>query len=292
MTSGFVRLGLLTAAAGLALVAPRELVAQDTATSDNHLYDRFQATADFTTVLNYSNARVDGSDGRGTTLDFRSVLGISTTTVQPALGFKWRPGHRTELDVGYQFINQSGERTFTDSVIIGDNTLSGALDLKSKVGSSNATMQFKYSLWAAPRHNIGLAIGLGAIFFSGDFTGSAEACHGPDCSSGTFSISRSATAPIVSLGAFGRWRLGRRWYVGGDARGIGGQVDRYDFSVLEGDVEAQYFLSDMWGVELGWYYTDESVDIASRSGTVASGDFSGKISYNYSSLRLGAVAAF
>jgi len=287
-----VRVGVTrwAAVAVLALGVPGVLAAQDSATWKNHLYDEFQSTLDLTTVINSSNARVDGDGGQGTTLDFKSVLGVPGTTVQPALGFKWKPGRHTELDLGYQFINQSGQRTFTDTVVIGSDTLSGDVDLNSKLGSNNATLQLKYLIWAAERHSIGLTAGLGAIFFHADFTGSASACVAASCdSTGAFTITKSVTVPTASLGAFGRWRLGDRWYVGGDARGLGGRVDRYDISVFEGDAAAQYFLSNTWGLALGWYYTNVTVNISPRSGASV---FSGKVAYDYSSLRLGAVYAF
>jgi hypothetical protein len=292
MSVGSVRSGLVTVVAILALGTPRTLTAQNTPSDANHLYDRFQAAVNFTTVLNWSNVRVDASNGPGTTLDYKSLLGISGTSIQPALGVKWKPGRHTELDLGYQFLNQSGQRAFTDSLVIGDDTLSGNLDLRSKIGESNATLQFKYSLWPAERHNIGLALGLGAVFLRMDFTGTAQGCAAASCdSTGAFGISRSVTAPIASLGAFGRWRLGDRWYVGGDARGLGARVDRYQISVLEADAGAEYYLSDRWGLQLGWYYTDVTVNVAPKSEPSAA-DFSGKVAYNYSSIRLGVISAF
>ncbi len=90
------------------------------------------------------------------------------------LRLAWKPGRKTEFDLGYQFLNTSGSRAFSDSLVIGDNEFFGDIDLNTKLGSDNATLQFKYSIFAKERHNIGLAIGLGAIFFSAEFDGSAE----------------------------------------------------------------------------------------------------------------------
>jgi len=288
-----VRLTGLAAAAILALLVPGALSAQDSTATKNHLYDKFQVGAAFSTVINNSNMRLDGSDGRGTELKFRDRLGIDGSTIQPAIGLRWKPGRRTEFSVGYQFLNQSGEKsTSADSIVIGDNTLSGDISLNSKVGADNATFQFKYSILAAERHNIGLAIGFGAIFFDVSFDGSASVCNGTECAGGDFDYSNSVTGPTASLGAFGRWRLGDSWYVGGDVRGIGAKVDRYDFSVFEGDAVVQYFLSDRWGLDLSWYYTDVSVDVGAKDDATAAEDLIGKISFNYSSLRLGVIAAF
>ncbi len=284
----------LLALATLALAAVRPVAAQDSTEWQNHLYDKWQVGAAFTTVLNTSEARVDAANGdQGTTLNFKEVLGISGTTVQPAFGVRWKPGRKTELNFGYQVLNQSGTKEVNRTLEIGGDTLSGTINSDTKLGSSNLTFQFKYSLWAKERHNIGLALGLGAIFFNFQFDATATGCAGPNCASGSLALDKSLTGPTGSLGAFGTWRLGDRWYVGGDARGIGARVDRFDISVFEGDAFAQYFLSNHWGLSAGWYYTNVTVDVGAKTdGTALESTFVGKIVYDYSSLRFGAVYAF
>ncbi len=100
------------------------------------------------------------------------------------------------------------------------------------------------------------------------------------------------TAPTGAIGAFGQWRLGNHWYVGGDARGIGGRVDRYDVSIFQADAYARYFFSDRWGAGAGWYFNDVTVNVAPKGGSSATSDLAGKVSFNYTSLRLGVIASF
>jgi hypothetical protein len=289
MMGDVARLARWSTLAAMALVVPGALAGQDAATDRNHLYDKFQLTAAFTTVLNNSEARVDGNAGDGTTLNFKDLLGISGTSIQPALGFAWKPGRHTELGVNYQFINQSGARSFSDSLIIGDNTVSGQINANTKIGSDNANLAFKYSIWAAERHNIGVELGLGAIFFDFQFDGSASGCVGPDCAAGSFAIHKQLTGPTGALGAFGQWRLGDRWYVGGDARGIGANIDRFNVSIFQADAAARYYFSNRWGAGAGLFYNDISVDVAPKGGSSASSDLAGKVKWNYSSFRLGIV---
>lgn len=271
----------------LALAAP--LAAQGGDTLRNHLYDKWQVGLAFTTVLNRSNARVDGPDGGlGTNIDLRNTLGISEATIQPAIGLRWKPGRRTEFDVGYQFLNQTGERSVDRDLIIGEDTVYAGFDANTDLGSDNATFQFKYSIWAAEKHNIGLALGLGAIFFSLKLDAMGEIGPVTD----TVNIDKSFTGPTASIGAFGNWRVGDRWYVSADARGIGARVDRYDFSVFEGNAGAQYFFSDRWGAGLGLFYTDVTVNVDQKEGDSVVSDLVGKVKYAYSSLRLGVIGAF
>lgn len=293
MPRSLVRLSRWATLAVLAIGAPQAVSAQDS--TANHLYDKFLATLDFSTVLNNSEARVDGSAGEGTTLNFKDLLGISGSSVQPALGFAWKPGRRTELSVGYQFISQSGTRSFSDSLIIGDNTVFGQIDANTDISTDNANLGFKYAILAKEKYIAGVELGLGAIFFDLQFDGTATGCVGPDCASATaVDVKRSLTVPTGALGVFGQWRLGDHWYVGGDARGIGGKVDRYDVSIFQADLFARYFFSDRWGAGAGWYFNDVTVDIAAKSDGSSDGDLDlgGKVSFNYTSLRLGVIAAF
>ena len=292
MTSRFIRVGLLGAVMAFGLAAPRVISAQAPTTFTNHLYDKLQLNFDLTTVLNRSQARVDGGDGSsGTNVDFKDILGISGTSLQPALGLAWKPGKRTEFSVGYQFINQTGDRLLDKQIVIGDDSIDADFNVKSKIGSSNATFQFRYSIFAAPKHNIGLAIGFGGVFLDMQLDATANGCTGTQCQSGAVNIAKKLTGPTASLGAFGRWRVGDSWYVGGDLRGVGATVDRFDLSVLEAAAFGRYFLSNRWGLEAGWNYTDVTIDVAPKDAATAS-DVSGRIKYGYSSLKVGVVAAF
>ena len=196
--------------------------------------------------------------------------------------------------VGYQFINQSGSRSWTDSLVIGDNTVFGQIDANTKISSDNANLAFKYAILAKEKYIAGVELGLGAIFFDLQFDATADGCAGPDCGSGSVSVDRKLTVPTGALGVFGQWRLGDRWYLGGDARGIGGKVDRYDVSIFQADVFARYYFSDRWGAGAGWYYNDVTVDVAAKSDASSDSDLDlgGKVSFNYTSLRIGVIAAF
>lgn len=276
----------------VALPAPGH--AQGIASAPNHLYDKLEIAAAATFVLDRSEARVDSPDGEiGTTFSIPNVLGMPGTTIQPAVGLRWRPGRRTALELSYQFLNKSGRRVIDRNLDVGGDTVYAGLQSTSTLGSDDATLQFKYAFLAAERHTVGVALGLGAIFFRLTIDATGDASGGGGSVADTVRIDRSLTGPTASIGAFGNWRLSDRWYVGADVRVLEVRFDRYGLSVLEGSLEANYYLSTWWGVIASLYYTDVAVDVQPQE--VRRGDATdlfGSVKHAYTSLRLGAVATF
>lgn len=286
--------GRACAAGFVLLVAAFPARAQAPEVQRNHLYDKLEVAAAATFVLDRSEARVDSPEGMiGTTISIPNSLGLPGTTVQPAVGLRWRPGRRTALELSYQFLNKSGERTIERNLDVGGDTVYAGLQAASALSSDDATLQFKYALWAADRHTIGVAVGLGAIFFHLTIHAMGDASGGGGSVADTVRIDKSLTGPTASIGAFGNWRLGSRWYVGADARAFEIRIDRYGVSVLEGNLDARYYLSDRWGVGASVYYTDVALNVDPQE--VRRGDATdlfGSVKHAYTSLRLGAVAAF
>ncbi len=77
-------------------MGPGLLEAQDVPRS--HLYDRFQATASGTLLVLGTKIRIDPDTGEGTEIDLEDNLAIGSTTLQPRLALRWRPGRRHELE--------------------------------------------------------------------------------------------------------------------------------------------------------------------------------------------------
>ena len=100
----------------------------------------------------------------------------------------------------------------------------------------------------------------------------------------TSSREKSFTGPIGSLGIYGRFLLGERWYLESDLRGIAIQIDRINAKVVEGNLAGRYFLSDKLAIDLGYGISAVTLTVdppASRKG------FFGKIKYPLQHIRLG-----
>jgi hypothetical protein len=274
--------GWLTPMLAFALLSlPALLRAQADAAPPNHLYDKWQFTVAGTTVILGSNARVDPEDGgTGNDVDLEDDLGLDRSTFQGRLSMRWRPGRRHELEAGYQFIGRSAHRVLQDTIVFADTTFPAGFDVRTKFNSDNAFLTYRFAFMAKENTQVGVGVGLGALFLGASLDGIGFV--DPD----TVEVSESfdQVAPIGSVGLYGRFRFADKWHVNADARAIGITIDRFDISVLEGGLSTQYFFSPKWGAELGWSYSGVEVEFASESGGRTA-----KIEYDFQTARLGVV---
>ena len=102
----------------MAALGPGLLEAQEVPRS--HLYDKFQVSASGTLLVLATKIRIDPDSGEGTEIDVGDNLGIGSTTLQPRLALRWRPGRRHEIEGGYQWAKRSGEAVLQDTIVFRD----------------------------------------------------------------------------------------------------------------------------------------------------------------------------
>lgn len=245
----------------------------------NHLYDRFQFSLSGTQVWLGSNMRVDASDGSPGTEFSSDDIGASKRTWEPRFALRWKPGRRHELELGYLFARSSGSRVLRDTIYFADTSFARGMEVHSKLKSDQGFLTYRYAFHAAPRSQIGLALGLGALFVD-------IGLRNADTALVPISVSRDVIGPTGSLGLFGRWQLDDHWYVESDARGLYAKIDRISATVYEAGAAGRYFTSRHVGIELGYGLTWIKVTLDPRSG---GGGFSGLLRYSLQNARLAVV---
>lgn len=282
----------------LALAPSARGVAQ---TSPNHLYDRFQVSGSGTLLVLGATVRIDGDSGQGTELSIEDDLGLERSTLQPRLAFRWRPGggRRHELEASYQWAVRENGRVLTDTIVVRDTTFAAGLRINSEFGTSQAGVTYRWAFSAKENAQIGLGVGLGMIFLRlGIDAVAGTTPGGPD----TTIVQRSSTAdlngPVGSIGVYGRWRLGDRWYLDSDLRGIYVKISNLRAGVVEAGLAGRYFFSDKLGAELGYglgiyaVRLDREGSEDGEDGGFAGIDVTGKIRYNVNGFRIGGLYAF
>jgi hypothetical protein len=257
----------------------------------NHLYDRYRFGLSGSELLLSDEVRVDRDDGSsGTELDFVDDLGFTPYRFQPRLNFQWRPGHNHELEIGYQFARRSADKVLERSISVGDTSFTAGLQVHSVFNTDNAVLTYRYAIKASDRTQLGAALGLGAFFFKVSLDGLVSASSGGQSASEDYSVSKSFAAPTLSIGFFGRFRTGERWYIAPDLRYLQFTIDRFTPRILEGGVAGQYYISDRVGIEAGCGIRGVRFDIGPRPDeTPLDIGFTGLVKYTESQLRLGVV---
>jgi len=255
--------------------------------SKNHLYDKLQLDLSGAAVILGSNVRVDGSNGQGTDLDAEDNLGLAKTKFQPRGSIRWRPGRRHQLELGYQFARRTAEKTLERDIVFADSTYPVGLAVNSKFDTDQAFLTYRFAFLAHDRTQIGVGVGLGALFFKIGIDALAAA----GSSQVTFSRSKDFIGPTASLGLFGDFRLSDRWYLESDLRAMKVSIDRIDARVWEANLAGRYFLSDKVGLEAGYGISWLELEIAAKTdGNGLIGlNTSGKIKYYLQILRLGVL---
>jgi hypothetical protein len=250
-------------------------------TSLGRLYDEWQIDLSGAVVILGTTIRVDGSEGQGTDVN-SDDLGLPGDRFMPRASVRWRPGRRHELELGYQFARRSGERTLDREVVFADSIYDVGLATKTKFRTDQAFLTYRYAIQAKERTQLGAGIGVGALPFK--FEIDALASTGSD--SVTRSATRSLVGPTASIGVYGRFLLGERWYLETDLRAIAIKIDRFKPSIVEGNLAGRYFLSDKLGLELGYGISSIRITVDPRE---SGKGFSGRIKYPLQNVRLGVV---
>ena len=196
-------------------------------------------------------------------------------------------GRRHELELGYLFARSSGSRALADTIRFNDTSFAKGLRVNSALKSDQAFLTYRYALHAAERSQIGLAVGLSALFVNIKIDAIAGATSGgADTAIVPFSASKGVTGPIGSLGVYGRWQVGDQWYIESDARGLYVKVDRKAATVYEAGAAGRYFVSRRAGFELGYGLTWINATLDHRP---KGKGFAGQLKYALQNARIGVV---
>ncbi len=265
----------------LGLVALGAAPAAQAQSSLGNLYDKWQINLSGALVIMGSTIRVDGSSGEGTDVD-SDVLGLSNDRLAPRVSVRWRPGHKHELELGYQIARRDAEKTLDREIVFNDSIYDVGATIKTKFRTDQAFLTYRFAIKAAERSQLGLGLGIGLLPFKFQIDALASVNSNEVTSSGE----RSLLGPTASIGGYGRWLLGERWFLETDLRAIKIKVDRLHASVVEGNVAGRYFLSQKFAAELGYGISSIRLSVDPKENGKG---FTGKIKYPLSNIRVGLV---
>jgi hypothetical protein len=267
---------------GVAVATLLGATPQVRAQSPGRLYDKWQIDVSGSVLVMGSDIRLDGGNTEGTDIDGEDVLGLAREKIQPRVSARWRPGRRHEIELGYQFARRTGEKTLERDVIISDSSYTAGLNLKTTFRTDQLFMAYRFAFRVRERTQFGVGVGLGIFPFKLEVDRLVTA-GGSEVAS---TNERSLKGPFGSLGFYGRFLLGDRWYLEGDLRGIEVKIDRFKAGVVEANLAGRYFLSDKWAMELGYGLSAVTLTIEAPEDREG---FFGRVEYPVHHIRVGVV---
>ena len=250
------------------------------------LYNKWEISPSLTSVILNTDIRVDASNGDfGTTIDAEDDLGLATVKLQPRIDARLRLGRKHELEGGFQLAQRTGETVLQRDIEFADTTFDVGANLKSALNTNLLFLNYRYAIVATDRTQAGVGVGLGALFFSTKIDALSSSGN-----SVSYSASKSLTTPVGSLGLYGRFLIGSRWWAETDLRLIKLKVDRFDVRYLEANLAGRYYLSRTVGLELGGGLDAVNADVDPRF-NVGDADYgpSSKVKFSLTNVRLGVV---
>jgi len=264
-----------------AILAAAPAVAQETRTN---LYNKFEFSPSLTSVILNSNIRIDSEDGSvGTDVDAEDDLGLEKVKWEPRFALRWRPGHRHEIEVGYQFARRDAEKTIERDINFADTTYSAGATLHTHLKTDLAFLNYRFAIIAKDGVQAGVALGTGALLLDAGLDALAFAGSGQV----DYSANSKVTVPLGSLGAYGRFLIGDAFTAEADARIVKLKVSRFDVQYTELNAAGRYFFSHSVGIELGAGADAVKVDIDPKEEGVIKP--SGRVKYSLTNVRLGVV---
>jgi hypothetical protein len=183
----------------------------------------------------------------------------------------------------------------TDTIAFADTSFAAGLRINSNLRTSQAFLAYRYAFRIRPKSQIGAGLALGAIFFRQELDAVAGVTGGgTDTTIVPYSRTSSLTAPTASLGVYGRFKLGEKWYLDSDVRGVYVKIDNFKAGVAEMGVAGRRFFSNSFAAEVGYslgFYTVTVERTSSGQGFLGI-DVAGKIKYIVNGFRGGLVILF
>jgi hypothetical protein len=252
----------------------------------NHLADKAELTLSGAAVMLGSKMMVDGEATEGTNIDVENVLGLEKTRVQPRIAVAFKPGRRHEIEVGYQFVRRSAQKSLAQQFVFRDSTYNVGEDVHTTFDSDQLFLTYRYAFSVSPRSEYGFGLGVGALFF--DLGLDATAATGGGA---TRQVSNSKTfnAPSGSVGFYGKWRAWTSSYFDADLRAVKVDVSRLNATIWEGGLGYRYFFTNKFGFEAG--YGISSYDLKLRRQRDTGEDIRTFVTYSLQNLRLGMVTS-
>jgi hypothetical protein len=223
-----------------------------------------------------TTVQANASNGAiGTTINFESTLGLSSSDTLPVFDATWRFAQRHRLEFNYLKLDRSATATASGEIRFGDTVFPINTSVNSKFDSTIYALTYLYSFYQDGGSE--LAVGLGI-----DYTSLDVGLSGP---LGNLSESKDLSAPLPVLVLQGSTKFTDTWSANMRLAWFGLKYGDYDGSLNVFNAALQYYPVKNWGVEAGYSYNNYRLDVTKS-------DWNGNANYKFHGPTLSLVGRF
>ena len=249
---------------------------------ESKVLDRFTARiGGFLTGLS-TDIRVDGPDGRGTTINLEDDLGFDSSITTPRISLAYILGQRHQINLGYFTTDRESTTTLEEEIRWEDLVFPVRLDVKAFYNMDFLTVGYTYWFYSSEKTALGVT---GNLVFT-ELQSGLEARFGIGNPILAPSAELSTGAPVPQLGFSVYHYLGKKFVV----KGLLGYLSFNDVEGYSGDIStaALSFEHRTWknfGFGGGYGFTRYDIDADEI-------DFLGNFNYDVSGFEIYLRAAF
>ena len=221
-----------------------------------------------------THARLTGSAGIGTDVDFEETLGLDDNEITPWGIFRWRCSESWRVEMEYFQLNRSNTTTLRGDIVWGDQTYVAGTKVESQFDFAVTRLSCGYSFFKRQDKELGVALGFHVTKIRADISTNTT---GGDAA--------KLLAPLPVASVYGQVALTDLWALSGRLDALALSYYPYSGHIYSIGIDA---LCQPWrnfGFGIGW----RSLDIQATS---QSNDWEGEVGANYSGPVIFATASF
>lgn len=230
-----------------------------------------------------TDLRADGESSSGTPVDLERDLALQPSNFIATFGANWRPFDHHQFGLAYFGDSNRATHQLDRTFVFQEQTYEASATIDAKLNSD--VVSFQYVWWAAMHERWALGPQFGLIWYSFKLSIDMQLDVNGNDVSGTRQATAKADLPTPSLGFLWSWTPHEDWRISTEAGYFKIKVDTIDAEVLFGRAAVEWFPWERTGFRFDVIANDASAESNRRN-------FSGKINFLDSGLRLGVVYRF
>jgi len=224
---------------------------------------------------------VDSAEGRQE-IDMEGDLGMDSSHEAFRLDGYWRFAPRHRLFFGYYELNRSGHKILETEIEWEDTVYPVGTEVETSFDWSVIPVSYAYSFYQTPKWEAAASIGVHWLSLEASIAATANSQGNVI---GDVAERSGTEGPMPVVGLRLDYQPNRKWLLGGHIEYFSIDTGKYDGSLADIGLTAEYLIDHTWSVGIGYNHFEIDVNVDED-------DWDGNINYGYNGLQAFLSARF